>query len=184
MPPRTVLIVDDDPYVVGLLSALLLRFDFHILTAQSPSQALRIAENRTNPLDLMITDIHMPEMNGVELAKKIRQRRPMVKVIYMSGDTEAEALVLVADQSSPFLGKPFGLEELEGTVRPVLAEIASRETGKECHMCPKCNSKNVRRSQRRIYDWLLLPLATPYRCRDCRNRLLRVRVIGKMMRGW
>jgi CheY-like chemotaxis protein len=126
---RTVLVVDDDPYIIGLVCALLSRFDFDILSAEDPAEALRIAQQGTTAVDLLVTDIHMPGMTGLELTKKIRERRPNVKVIYMSGDPDAQTLFLEKDEPSFFLRKPFKLEELEKIVRPLSARTAAAESG-------------------------------------------------------
>jgi DNA-binding NtrC family response regulator len=169
---RTVLVVDDDPSIIASLSALLVRMGFNVLSAPGPIQAIKLAEQPALAIDLLITDIYMPLMNGIELSDAIRALRPKIKVIYLSGNPEARRLIMATKNPAPFLLKPFTMLELEKTIRP-----AQAPSGKP--MCPKCNSRDVRPSQYRLYDWVLLPVMAPHRCRECRTRFSRVRLVGK-----
>jgi two-component system cell cycle sensor histidine kinase/response regulator CckA len=121
---RTVLIVDDDLCILALMSASLSRFQIRLLSAQSPADALKIAQDNSIALDLIITDIHMPEMTGIDLVRRIRGLHPAIKVVYISGAPGGHAMVLAEDRSSPFLRKPFTIRELEETIGPVLARVA------------------------------------------------------------
>lgn len=83
------------------------RFDYAVLPASSPLEALELALDFSRPIVVMLTDIDMPSMNGFELAREVRNYRPNLKVIFMSGNyhsTDAGEDV--------FLQKPFTLEQL------------------------------------------------------------------------
>jgi CheY-like chemotaxis protein len=88
------------------------------MTATSPVDALRIAEQHQNRIDLLVTDVMMPEMNGFDLADRLKYAIPNLKILFMSG------YVAAADQergrSINFLGKPFSLQALCATVRSIL----------------------------------------------------------------
>ena len=102
-PRRTVLVVDDDPDVVASVSALFHQFQFQVFSAETPKQALRIVRQPTIPVDLLVTDVHMPDMNGIELAKAVKVLRPATKVVYISGDPGAQGMVQNVDRHAAFL---------------------------------------------------------------------------------
>jgi DNA-binding NtrC family response regulator len=178
-PRRTVLVVDDDPDVVASVSALFHQFQFQVFSAETPKQALRIVKQPTIPVDLLVTDVHMPDMNGIELARAVRSLRPATKVIYISGDSAAEGMTSNADKRSPFLLKPFTLRELEAMVQNVLTLPAEQEKlDPRALRCPKCSTTNIRSSSPHVYEWLAWPVMSPFRCRECRARFYRFRLIG------
>ena len=82
-PGRTVLIVDDDPQILRLVEKMLRAKPFKILSARTPSEALQICQRE--PVDLLISDISMPEMDGNKLVIKVRELRPETAVLLISG---------------------------------------------------------------------------------------------------
>src|SRR5262245_52545677 len=94
---------------------------YRVLEACHGGEALRISEQYTGPLHLLITDVVMPEMSGGELAGRLKQLHPELKVLFLSGYTE-DAVVRhgVSEADSAFLQKPFSLSVLAGKVREVL----------------------------------------------------------------
>ncbi|HEX2586034.1 MAG TPA: response regulator, partial [Steroidobacteraceae bacterium] len=105
---RTVLVVDDKPEVLSLVSTVLQRSGYNVLSADSPSIALSII-NKQQDVDLAICDLVMPEMHGTVLAEKLKQIRPSMVITYMSGyGGNAVKLPL----GSKLLNKPFSLDEL------------------------------------------------------------------------
>src|SRR5918994_994959 len=93
-----------------LVAAALTRAGFQVRTASSAEEALAIEAH--HPVDLLVTDVILPKLNGAELAERIRQRSPATRVLFMSGYT---ANVLKPDDlsaGSAFLPKPFGTSAL------------------------------------------------------------------------
>ena len=121
-PCRSVLVVDDDPAMVECTSALLRQLGFEVFSVQSAIEALDIVELRTAEIDLLITDLSMTPINGIELVQQVRQLRPQTKVIYMSAAPGADRMTLTGDPSSPLLQKPFTMQELEVSLRTVWAD--------------------------------------------------------------
>jgi DNA-binding NtrC family response regulator len=115
---RTILIVDDERAVRELVAAALTRAGFEVQMAGSAEEALTLEAHR--PVDLLLTDVLLPNINGAELAKRIRQRSPHTRVLFMSGYT---GNVLSADDlpgGTSFLPKPFGTTTLIQRVQEVL----------------------------------------------------------------
>jgi two-component system cell cycle sensor histidine kinase/response regulator CckA len=82
---ETILVCDDEEIVLASVSALLKSVGYSVIAANSPQKALTAAETDADAISLLITDLTMPEMDGVELGKQIRQRHPHIKLMYTSG---------------------------------------------------------------------------------------------------
>ena len=92
-----------------------------MLEAESGDKAMGVAESHGGQIDLLVTDVVMPRMRGPELARRIREVRPEVRVIYVSGYNEEGVTGLGAlGGETFFLQKPFEAEELAATVREAL----------------------------------------------------------------
>jgi two-component system cell cycle sensor histidine kinase/response regulator CckA len=104
-PRGTILVVEDEAAVRSLTVKVLERSGCTVLSAENGVRALQIVETHSGPLDLVLTDLVMPDMGGRDLAAALRQRRPEIPVVFMSGYDEA----LVADMAGDidFLSKPF-----------------------------------------------------------------------------
>ncbi len=85
---ETILVAEDEPSIRLLISSILKPLGFHILEAGNGAEALEISEGHEGQIDVLLTDVVMPLMNGHELAEKLTQNRPATKVIYMSGYTD------------------------------------------------------------------------------------------------
>ena len=85
---ETILLVEDDPQVRSLTRTMLTRLGYRVLEAESADEALSIASRYEGPLDLLLTDLVMPRMNGTDLARQMQTARPGVRVLYMSGYTD------------------------------------------------------------------------------------------------
>ena len=122
-PPRgseTVLLVEDEAALLGLSKRLLERLGYRVICASSPRMALRCAETN-EPIDLMVTDVIMPEMNGRDLANQLQLARPGLKVLFISGYTaNVVAHHGVLDAGVCFLAKPFSVKDLAFKVREAL----------------------------------------------------------------
>ncbi|HUN41303.1 MAG TPA: response regulator [Acetobacteraceae bacterium] len=113
VPSATILIVDDEPEVRTVVAEFLEDFGYQVVQADGGQQALR--RLRENPsVRLLITDIRMPEMSGLELADLATERNPRLKVILISGYFVAQQV------HRRFLRKPFRMKELEAAVRAEL----------------------------------------------------------------
>jgi hypothetical protein len=124
MPTRgseTVLIVEDVVGLRHLIARTLESAGYTALTAASGDEALSMLEEHQEPVHLMLTDVVMPGIGGHDLAQRLTQTRPMMKVLYMSGYTD-DVIVRhgVLEERMPFISKPFGTLELIRTVRQVL----------------------------------------------------------------
>jgi DNA-binding NtrC family response regulator len=101
-----------------LSTRILQRLGYHVFAAVSPSKALTIAKDHHGNIDLLVTDVVMPEMNGRELAAKLRARHPAMKCLYMSGYTaNVIAHHGVLDDGVHFIQKPFTRGDLAASVR-------------------------------------------------------------------
>jgi CheY-like chemotaxis protein len=129
--PQTILLVDDEPQVVTLVREMLTREGYNVLGALGGNEALEVVEQNDAAIDLLLTDIVMPELNGRELADKIKPLRPGLKVLYMSGFMKETILKYygVSITGIPFLQKPFTRETLARKVREVL-DMPSAATAK------------------------------------------------------
>jgi CheY-like chemotaxis protein len=118
---ETILLVEDEPQVRSLTRSMLARQGYRILDAASGADALELASEIETPIDLLLTDIVMPQMSGLELAKKIDAVRPGMKVLFMSGYTDSDVVkqgIITAE--TPFIRKPFTSTTLHAKVREVL----------------------------------------------------------------
>jgi two-component system, cell cycle sensor histidine kinase and response regulator CckA len=118
---ETILLVEDDAAIRDMLREILTDEGYTVLVAQSPEDALRIVRERTSSIDALISDVVMPMMTGPELATRIAELRPGIKVLFMSGYT-ARAVAdrgLVPD-ARQFLQKPFTSDTLISRLRELL----------------------------------------------------------------
>jgi two-component system, cell cycle sensor histidine kinase and response regulator CckA len=118
---ETILVVEDEPGVRELVRRVLERYGYRVLLAASPSEALALIDRFADPIQLLMSDVVLPEMSGRALASQLVLRRPDMRVIYMSGYTD-DAIVHhgVLDPDTPFLQKPFTPEALARKVRTML----------------------------------------------------------------
>ena len=118
---ETILLVEDEPSILKLTTRILMRQGYHVLTAASPAEAVRLAGEHAGVMHLLMTDVVMPEMNGRDLARNLQSRYRSLKVLFMSGYT-ANIIVHqgVLDQGVHFIQKPFSVDDLAAKVRAVL----------------------------------------------------------------
>lgn len=123
--PRHVLVVDDEDMVRGVLKAILARSGFVVHEASSPESALRQLFEDPQSFDLMICDLAMPGMTGVELSEQVRQLLPELPIIVSSGYfSEADRATLEKLGITRLLQKPFSREELTRFVADALNNVA------------------------------------------------------------
>jgi CheY-like chemotaxis protein len=118
---ETVLLVEDESAVLRLSKIVLERFGYKVLTAGTPSEAIQVFTTHEGLVHLLVTDVVMPEMNGRELAARLRETHPDLKALFVSGySASALAPRGVLDEGVHFLQKPFSLEDLAASVRHAL----------------------------------------------------------------
>jgi DNA-binding NtrC family response regulator len=123
--PTTILVVDDEPEIRKLVSAMLTRSGYRVLTADTGENAVRLFRN--NPgVDLLLTDVVAPGMSGPMIADEIAALRPEIKVVFMSGyDSTQVVQRYVVEKGYSLLIKPFTIEQLDAIVRDVLGDRSS-----------------------------------------------------------
>jgi signal transduction histidine kinase/ActR/RegA family two-component response regulator len=118
---ETVLIVEDEQAVLELGKEMLEPLGYSILTASEPAAALDIARRQTKPIDILVTDVVMPGMNGRELSKQLEVIYPNLKTLFMSGYTaNVIAHHGILDDGVHLLSKPFSKSELASSLRSIL----------------------------------------------------------------
>jgi len=121
---ETVLVVDDDPEVLSLAVDTLERVGYTVLSTTDSREALRLARARVEPLHLLLTDVVMPLMSGLQLAEEFRAARPDVKILLMSAYSTQEVDDYREAQRLLILDKPFTVVALERKVRAALDQPA------------------------------------------------------------
>ena len=120
---ETILLVEDEEAVRGLTSRILEKQGYRVIAAQHGREAMDIATKEAGHIDLVLTDIVMPGMNGRGLVERLAGIRPRIKSLYMSGYTDDDIVRRgFIEPSKSFLQKPFTSEALLQTVRKVLDE--------------------------------------------------------------
>ena len=120
----TVLLVDDEAATRRLFRLALERQGFTVLEAGGGPEALREVVRHPGTIDLLATDVDLPELDGCELARQLRLMRPGLRVLYLSGDGKECLSEHGAEESAAFLQKPFASEALERKVRELLGGAA------------------------------------------------------------
>ena len=115
--PRTVLVVDDEPPVRELIVALLQDLGHHCLQAEDGPGGLRVARSSAQAIDLLITDVGLPGFSGRQLAAQLREWRPELKVLFITGYANDALFEVEAAPDVALLNKPFTLAELAARVR-------------------------------------------------------------------
>ena len=118
---ETILFVEDEDSLRTVIGDFLTGSGYHMLTATNGHDALAIAAAHDGPIDLLLTDVTMPQMPGTELARKIRATRPQIKVIFISG--YSETTLEPFDMNAPgtaLLQKPFTIRVLFAKLQELL----------------------------------------------------------------
>jgi PAS domain S-box-containing protein len=125
---ETILVVEDERSVRDLALLLLRRLGYQVLHAASGEEALALAAGYTQHIDLLMTDVVMPGMNGRELGERLHLLHPETAVLFTSGYTEDIVVHHgVAEESLNFIGKPYTMQGLASKIREVLALRLGRE---------------------------------------------------------
>jgi CheY-like chemotaxis protein len=121
-PRETLLLVEDAGRVRAVVREILEAQGYRVIEARHGADALRVSAEHAGPIDLLVTDVVMPQMSGRELARRLTALRPGLRVLYVSGYTD-DAIVRhgMAGAGSAFLAKPFTADALADMVRRLLA---------------------------------------------------------------
>jgi DNA-binding NtrC family response regulator len=119
----TILVVEDEPQLRSLVAIVLRGEGYLVLEAEDPLRAIELSRTQEGPIDLLLTDVVMPHLNGRKLAERLELTRPEMRVVYMSGYTEHTIVHQgVLDPSIHFLPKPIVPSTLRNIVREVLRD--------------------------------------------------------------
>ncbi len=116
-----VLVVEDEPVLRDLVREGLAARGWTAIAAAHAEDALGLAAAPGQRVDALVTDVVMPRMSGRALAERLRRLVPCLRVVFVSGYPRESALVPVEDDATAFLQKPFTLDQLDGTLRVLLA---------------------------------------------------------------
>jgi PAS domain S-box-containing protein len=125
---ETILLVEDEKDLIEYVKLSLENLGYTVFAANSPLQALALCKEKQQSIDLLITDVIMPEMNGKELKENVQRLYPQIKTLYMSGYTaDIVAHRGVLDEGIQFLQKPFSPKALAQKIRTLLDHPAKQE---------------------------------------------------------
>lgn len=120
---ETILLVEDEPATLKMITMMLEQQGYRVMAVGFPGEAIRMAGAHPNRIDLLMTDVVMPEMNGRELARNIQSVFPDIKRLFMSGyPANVIAHHGVLDSGVNFIQKPFSMKDLASKVRQTLDE--------------------------------------------------------------
>lgn len=117
--PKTILLVEDDKTTLMVLRKMLQQEGYRVLSANGGEEGLTIATQQQN-LDLLITDVIMPKLNGTDLAKRVRAARPDLPVLFISGLMQEAGVLGGQHRNQAFLPKPIVQEHLAAKVQRLL----------------------------------------------------------------
>src|SRR5260370_20353798 len=114
-----VLLADDELVVRSLAQSILTRAGYRVLNAVDGEHALEVSRGYAGPIDVLLTDVKMPKMDGMELSAHIAKERPGIKILFMSGKESEE--LMIHGKRMEFLRKPFVARELSEKLSSILA---------------------------------------------------------------
>ena len=118
--PSTILVVEDDAIVRMLIVDVLEELEFKVLEADGSETAIPLLADTSSTIDLLMTDVGLPGMNGRELAEKARELRPLLPILFASGYAEN----LELGHNMQVISKPFSIDQLRDKVKNILSEAA------------------------------------------------------------
>lgn len=117
MEAARILIVDDEPSILTLASLILRNSGYLVLTSANGQEGLEVFTAYRDSIAIVVTDVKMPVLGGIEMAKAIKSLKRDVHVIFVSGYAPgAEITELILDWDAQFISKPFDLQQLRGAV--------------------------------------------------------------------
>lgn len=129
-PPYTIMVVEDDDQVRTLVRNLLTSDGFRVIDARTGAEGLRLALEFEGNIDLLLSDMLLPEISGYDVAAQVKSRYPDMKVILMTGWVEGEIVQRsVSELGAAFLDKPFAPAKLRQMVRDMLPAKTGAASG-------------------------------------------------------
>jgi two-component system cell cycle sensor histidine kinase/response regulator CckA len=123
---KTILVLDDEPDVRQLVSAILASNGYTVLSADNGENAIKIFEKRKQPVDLLLLDVVSPGLSGPMVAERLTELQPGLRVLFMSGYQNTSVVRrFVVEKGFALLKKPFTAEQLAKKVREVLESSAA-----------------------------------------------------------
>jgi CheY-like chemotaxis protein len=126
---ETILVVDDEPGVLELVKFILDRQGYRVLQADSGTKALEICERLDVSIDLLLTDVMMPGLNGLALVRRLKALHQDLPVVYMTGGTLENLVEGEPDPQFPCVRKPFDPLSLAATIRNALDAVRYNALG-------------------------------------------------------
>lgn len=120
----TVLVVDDDPASRALIRRMLEAENFHVEEAEDGEAALALVQTRSEPFDLVLTDLLMPQIDGRQVSETLARYRPSVAVLGMSGNPDAVPHIGLSDTPFRVMLKPFTADDLYHAIRDAITRHA------------------------------------------------------------
>ncbi len=118
--PAVILVVDDDASVLIASRRILAKYGYTVLEAPGGEEALQIARENAHRIDVVLTDVRMPGLDGPSLVRKLADLLPTLRVVYMSGYTDGRLDQELPAPGRAFLAKPFTVEQLTRTLSDIL----------------------------------------------------------------
>jgi two-component system cell cycle sensor histidine kinase/response regulator CckA len=115
-----ILVVDDEPIIRDLMSAALGRAGYQIMVASNGQEALNLFQEHAAEIQLLISDVIMPSMDGISLANSCRQQNPQLPVLFMSGFINSADEADMAESSQFFIHKPIDFQKLFPIINKIL----------------------------------------------------------------
>jgi len=125
-----ILLVEDESIVREVTRQVLEHAGYQVLESESPRDALRLAAQHRGQIGVLLSDVLMPEMNGLDLARRMRKMQPLLTTVLMSGYANIPMLQQVAsDPLNSYIQKPFTVDLLVASIADALATRAAEEAG-------------------------------------------------------
>jgi len=118
---QTILVVDDNGTILYIVKTVLEKNNYRVLSTTSAQEAINIVTNSETRVDLLLTDVVMPEMSGQELSKKLISILPHLKTIFMSGFSKDLTNLNELAENERFISKPFKMREFTATIKAMLS---------------------------------------------------------------
>ncbi|WP_439865293.1 response regulator [Pseudomonas antarctica] len=115
-PNSTILVVEDDAIVRMLIVDVLEELEYTVVEAEDAELALKVFEDSGRVIDLMMTDVGLPDMDGKQLATKVRELRPALPILFASGYAESVEM----PEGMQMIAKPFSIDQLRDKVKSML----------------------------------------------------------------